>query len=265
MIQAIIVEDEQIIRRGMIYTLDWKEMQTEIIGEASNGQEGLQKIIDLKPDLVITDIKMPILNGIDMIEQASKFHDFEKVILSSYSDFEYTKKSIQLQVFDYLLKPIDREVLRIMMDLLNKKIVEKKKHKLIQQKVDFSFMKAVFFPEEIETSAYCDYTQKVINCINERYAEKINLEDVAQDLAVSPSYLSRVFKKDTKGTFHHYLNQQRIKASVPLLLTKKYMIYEIAEMVGFSDYKQFNAVFKKHMGYSPSEFIQGVSHPLSGI
>ncbi|MCM3718083.1 response regulator transcription factor [Fictibacillus phosphorivorans] len=257
MITALIVEDEQMIRKGMMYTIDWKGMQTEIIGEAANGQEGLEKIIALKPDLVITDIKMPILNGTDMIQEASRFHDFETVVLSSYSDFEYTKKCIQLQVFDYLLKPIDEEILKTMMDKLVQKIREKKKQEILQQKMDKSSMK-LLFPEKEEMRSYNTYTRKVIESIQSRYAEKINLEDLAQELCVSSSYLSRVFKKDTNRTFNHFLNQQRIQASIPLLLSKQYMMYEIAEKVGFSDYKQYHAVFNKYMGCPPTEFIQGV-------
>ncbi|MFB5198268.1 response regulator [Neobacillus sp. KR4-4] len=257
MIKAIIVEDEQIIRKGMMYTIDWKAMQTEIIGEAANGQEGLKKIIELKPDIVITDIKMPILNGIEMVQEASRFHDFETVILTSFSDFEYTKKCIQLKVYDYLLKPIDEEILRTMMESLVKKIKEKKKQELLQNKIGISSME-LLFPENENLQSYNAYTQKVIESLQSRYAEKINLDDLAKELCVSSSYLSRVFKKDTNRTFHHFLNQQRIQASIPLLLSKKYMMYEIAEKVGFSDYKQYNSVFNKYMGCAPTEFIQGV-------
>ncbi|MGM9988552.1 MAG: helix-turn-helix domain-containing protein [Bacillaceae bacterium] len=256
MMRAIIVEDEQIIRQGMIYTIDWESMNTEIVGEASNGKEGLEKILELKPDVVITDILMPIMNGIEMIEEAAKSHFFEKVILSSYSDFDYTKKSIQLQVFDYLLKPVDEEVLKTMMLSLAKRIEEKKQQSIFSKRMDSLSMLPEFLSEERVDTTYSVYTRKALECIKTRYSQKVNIEDLAAELNISPSYLSRIFKKETKGTFHYYLNQQRIKESIQLLLTNDYMIYEVAEKVGFSDYKQFNAVFRKYIGHSPTEFIQ---------
>ena len=258
MITAVIVEDEQIIRKGLIFTVDWKGMQTEIVGEAANGKEGLEKIIELKPDVVITDIKMPIISGIEMVEQALKQHDFETVILSSYSDFEYTKKSIQLQVFDYLLKPVDEAALKEVLESLSRKLETKRKYELMTKKVEFDSLAALFFPDEKSDSSYSSYTIKVIDSVKRRYAEKISLEDLAAEMGVSPSYLSRVFKKDTNGTFHHYLAQHRIRKSIPLLLSNKYMVYEIAEMAGFTEYKQYNTVFKKYTGYSPTEFIQKI-------
>lgn len=258
MISAIIVEDEQIIRKGIIYTMDWKSMQTEIVGEASNGKDGLEKIIVLKPDLVITDIKMPIMSGIEMIEQALNHHDFETIILSSYSDFEYTKKSIQLQVFDYLLKPVDEDALKEVMSSLHDRLEKRRKQNLLTTGVDVESLAAMFFPDQESISEYSPYTRQLIESIKDRYPEKISLEELAAEMGVSPSYLSRVFKKDTNGTFHHYLNQERIRKSIPLLLSNKYMVYEIAELAGFTDYKQYNNVFKRYTGFSPTEFIQKI-------
>ncbi|WP_053365194.1 response regulator transcription factor [Bacillus sp. FJAT-27245] len=258
MISALIVEDEQIIRKGLIYTMDWKGMRTEIIGEASNGKEGLEKIIGLKPDVVITDIKMPIMSGIEMVEQALNHHDFETIILSSYSDFEYTKKSIQLQVFDYLLKPVDEDALKEVMFSLYDRLEKRKRQSLLTNRVDVETLAAMFFPNQDSISDYTPYTRRLIESIKERYSEKISLEELAAEMGVSPSYLSRVFKKDTNGTFHHYLNQERIRKSIPLLLSNNYMIYEIAELAGFNDYKQYNSVFKKYTGFSPTEFIQKI-------
>lgn len=92
MIKVLIIEDENLIRKGLINTIDWLSMECIIAGEASNGKEGLKTIIEIKPDLVITDIKMPIMNGMDMLQEASEIYDFEKIILTSYGEFPYAKK-----------------------------------------------------------------------------------------------------------------------------------------------------------------------------
>ena len=96
----LIVEDERMIRHGLRYTIDWMALDITVIGEAVNGQEGYEKILELKPDIVLTDIKMPKMSGIDMLEAASKKHTFHTLILSSYSEFSYAQKGIQLGGFD---------------------------------------------------------------------------------------------------------------------------------------------------------------------
>ncbi|PQD94042.1 DNA-binding response regulator [Pradoshia eiseniae] len=256
MITALIVEDEDIIRQGMVYTIDWNSMGAEIVGEATTGQQGLEKIKELRPDLVITDIKMPLMDGITMVEEALKFHDFETIILTSYSDFGFTKKSIQLQVFDYLLKPVDRDNLRTVVESAREKLVEKRrKDSLLKQAVLLQPLSQLE-QEGGRKDHLSIYTQKALEFINEFYAKRISIEDAAGELAISSSYLSRLFKKETAETFHHYLNKHRIKVSIPYLLSGNYMIYEIAELVGFSDYKQYNAAFKKYIGIAPTEFTQ---------
>lgn len=93
MIRVLIVEDEEIIRKGLINTIDWIEKDCNIVGEAINGLDGLEKIRELKPDLVITDIKMPNLNGLEMIKRCqSEDIVFESILLTSYGEFEYAKE-----------------------------------------------------------------------------------------------------------------------------------------------------------------------------
>ncbi|KAF1299495.1 hypothetical protein BAU15_02305 [Enterococcus sp. JM4C] len=118
--KVLVVDDEQAIREGLTYLIDWASYGYEIIGTAKNGKEGLQLIGEKSPDLVITDIKMPQLNGLDMIKEAKKLgHSVQAIALSGYSEFEYAKKAIQLDFFSYLLKPIDEEELIDSLERLN--------------------------------------------------------------------------------------------------------------------------------------------------
>ncbi|KAF1290776.1 response regulator [Candidatus Enterococcus leclercqii] len=115
---VLIVDDEEVIRTGLTYIIDWQQYGYERIETAENGVEGLQKISQLQPDLVITDIRMPEMDGLDMIQAAKKqgclFHG---IILSGYSDFDYARKAIQLGFISYLLKPVEEEEL---MEILEK-------------------------------------------------------------------------------------------------------------------------------------------------
>lgn len=112
MIKVLVVEDEYIIRKGMINTIDWLSMGCKIIGEGINGKEGLKFIEEFSPDLVITDIRMPVMDGLEMLKTAEEAGlKFEKIILTSYGEFKYAQEGIKLGVADYILKPIDEDLL----------------------------------------------------------------------------------------------------------------------------------------------------------
>ena len=108
----LIIEDEFYFRQALKkYTTSYDE-EFEVCGEARNGQDGLEKILELKPDIALVDITMPIMDGITVIEKAKEAHSNTKVIiLTGYGEFEYAKKAIQLGVQDYLLKPLQSEEL----------------------------------------------------------------------------------------------------------------------------------------------------------
>lgn len=127
---VLIVDDEPVVREGLMYIIDWEKEGFTIIDTASNGAEGLEKIRDLQPDLVLTDVRMPELDGIGMVKEAKKngYHK-EFLILSGYSDFTYAKEAIRLGVSSYLLKPIEEEELIEELRKIGKVIKEKEKHK----------------------------------------------------------------------------------------------------------------------------------------
>jgi two-component system response regulator YesN len=262
LIKVLIVEDENFIRKGLINTVDWLSMDCIIAGEAANGEEGLKEIIKIRPDLVITDIKMPIMSGIDMLQKAVLIYDFEKIILTSYSEFTYAKSAIDLKVFDYLLKPIDEDKL--------KEIIEKVKYEIEEKKIYDEFKNGIkdYKNINVENLEYylkpgtkkTKYTEAMICYVKENYSKKMAIYDIADKLGVSSSYLSRNFKEQTTQTFHEFLNRYRVQRSIELLINSDYKVYEISFMVGFNEYKHFATVFKKYIKASPLEFVKGNSY-----
>ena len=112
MYSVILVDDEPVVREGLEYIIDWEKEGYSVIGSAGNGLEGLELIKKVKPDLVITDIKMPGLTGLEMVGEAKKINpDLKCIILSGYSDFKYAQDAIALGTLHYLLKPIDENEL----------------------------------------------------------------------------------------------------------------------------------------------------------
>lgn len=253
MLKILIVEDEDIIRKGLAYTIDWLSMGYVIAGEAANGQEGYDKILELKPDVVIADIKMPKKNGIDMIREAMQQVEFKSILLTSYAEFDYAKQAIDLKVYEYLLKPVDEDRLTEIMKKLQAEIVKCKEfNRAIENKngkLDIEYFMSLDHTEN-------QYIAKAIEEIRMNYREKISIESVSEEYGVSASYLSRRFKEITGLTFLDFLNKYRVQKAVKLLNQGEYRIYEISEMTGFTDYKHFCAVFKRYTLSSPTGFVK---------
>ena len=253
MYQVLIAEDEDIIRKGIAYTMDWVSMGCTIIGEAANGKEGIEKIKELKPDIVLTDIMMPVIDGIEMIKQGQEIADFKAIIMTSYADFEYAKQAIELGVSAYLMKPVEEEELKKNIAKIITEIEKDRQLRQLTEKMKSADDIDTLF---IKSDKDNDYVQRILKETKERYADKISIESFSEELGVSGSYLSRKFKEATGQTYLDFLNKYRIQKAVKLLETGTYKIYEVSEMTGFSDYKYFSTVFKKYTDSSPSDFVK---------
>ena len=109
MYKLLVVEDEEIIRYGIIHSVPWQELGFEIMGQVTNGNEGLDFIRYNKPDVILTDVRMPLMDGLTMAERILKLYpEIKIVILSGFADFDYAQKAIRFKAFDYLLKPTDK-------------------------------------------------------------------------------------------------------------------------------------------------------------
>lgn len=258
MLRVLIAEDEDMIRKGLIYTIDWLSMGCVVVAEAANGQEGLEKILEYKPDVVIADICMPFLDGIEMIKKASEQVRFQSVLLTSYADFEYARRAIEARVCEYLLKPVDEAVLGELMERLGNEIASsrQKEQALEQAELEGGAMNLEYYMQLDRSDN--QYVSTTIGIIRERFGERLSIEGISEELGVSASYLSRKFKEITGQTFLDFLNKYRVQQAVQLLNQRIYRISEISEAVGFSDYKHFCSVFKKYTLKSPTKFIKGV-------
>ena len=112
MLKVLLVEDENLIRRGLQYKMDWTEVNCVVVGEAATGKEGLARMRELRPDIVITDIRMPDMDGLEMLREGRAVCPFHAIIISGYGEFDYAQQAIRLGVAEYLLKPVDVNELR---------------------------------------------------------------------------------------------------------------------------------------------------------
>ena len=239
----MIVEDEYLVRQGISSLEDFKKFNMQVIGEAENGLEAWEKIQAECPDIILTDINMPQMNGIKLAQLArEQYPQLHIIFLTGYDDFDYALSAVKLGADDYLLKPFSREDVEAMLIKVKEKLDKEKK----QQQVH----------ELVEKAEFSDLEQ----AIHDRLADtELSLKSLSFQLGFNSSYLSVLIKKELGLPFQDYLIQERMKRAKLLLLTTDLKVYEIAEQVGFEDMNYFSQRFKQIVGVTPRQFKKGDS------
>jgi two-component system, response regulator YesN len=124
MLKVVIVDDEQLIRISIRKRIGWERLGLSVVGEADNGQAALSLLEEVKPDIVLVDIRMPVMNGLELIKEVRDrgVEDIQFIILSGYNDFQYMREAIKLGVCDYIQKPIDENELENTLALIIKRL-----------------------------------------------------------------------------------------------------------------------------------------------
>lgn len=247
--KIIVVEDEFRSRNGIVNLLKKTKEEYEVVAVAEDGYEGMDLVRQLKPDVVITDIQMPKISGLEMIENLRNSGiGCRFVILSGYADFKYAQAGIKLGVVDYLLKPITYHNLAEVMERVEKDIAMEINKKKRTEKV---------IPDKkVEESAYSLLVTKMISAVETRYQEKLSLDVFSEKYNVTPEYLSAIFSKETGKAFVNYLRDIRIARAKELLMNSNKKVYEIAFEVGYNDSKYFCRIFKEAVGVSPKDYCK---------
>lgn len=261
MIKIIIVEDEMILRKGLTLHTPWEKFGAMVIADVADGLEGERIIEKLNPDIVITDIRMPGLSGIEMMRRLRGRCDSEFILISAYSEFSYAQEALGLGARGYIMKPIDDDefssVLLKTIELVN----EKKKNRELQNRFRVLEQTGEIPFREYSPQSGTDYREKyletAINTINNHYRENLNVSDLSGSLGISESSFSKIFKSRTGYTFLEYLTNYRIRQAMEFLDQKNIRISEVAAMVGYTDYRHFGEIFKKLIGITPSEYRKG--------
>lgn len=257
MFKILIVEDEEMIRKGLRYTFDWHKSECIVVGEASNGLEGLEKIKTLNPDIVLADITMPIMDGISMLERSINDFVYSAIIISGYDEFEFAKRSIKIGVAEYLLKPVDQEQLSNALERAKEQVKLRKQFELIKNNTinieDIQTLKMDIIQDDFQVSKH---VSDMIIFIKENYNKKISIKDLVETTGMSDTYLNQKFKEETSFTFNEFLNRYRIQESINYMKTGEGKVYTIASDCGFNNYRYFISVFKKYTNCTPSDFLE---------
>ena len=235
----IIADDELIIRQGLM-TIPWNNYGIQVLGVASDGKEALSLLKSKCPEILLTDIRMPGIDGLKLIEAAKNENpEIQSILLTGYEDFNYALEAIRLGAVGYILKPSEPE------EIIESILKAKKNLDLFSKKEPLLTKTSGIRNRAIE--AIFEYIEK-------NYAHEITLFTAAEHVHMNHIYISRLFKKNVGKTFLDVLTTVRMKKACELLADNSFRIYEIADMVGIQDSGYFSQVFKKYYDMTPTEY-----------
>jgi two-component system, response regulator YesN len=245
----VVAEDEERMREYVARKAAELEPSFSCVGTAADGEEAVELVERFLPDLLITDIKMPVLGGLDLARRIRATNaDIRIVIISGYSEFDYARRAIELGVDDYLLKPIDTEGLR--------EILRRLRIKLESQAglVDSEYCLD-------RTDAREDELARTITLyLQENYREPYSLEKLASTFNCKAAYLLRLYNRVTGSTPTQELIKLRIEKAKRLLVGHPSLeIKQVAAAVGYDDPLYFSRLFKRETGLAPTAFRDSLS------
>jgi two-component system response regulator YesN len=241
-LKVLVVEDEEMIRKGIVLAVDWAALDCVVVGEAANGAEALEAVDRLNPSLIITDLKMPQMDGLEMLRRLrERGNHVYVIILTAYDSFTYAQSALRLGAVDFLLKPFHDGDLEQAVAALRKRIGG-------EEKADSAL-------PGLKRGDKSKYVLEAMDYIGAHYQDpNISISAIAQDLGISEGHLSHTFKKETDYTLLNYLTRYRVHKAMELLRDCRVKVYEVAAQVGYRDITYFSATFKKVTGVTPSEY-----------
>lgn len=236
--RVIVVDDEKLITKNIATKIEKTNEAFQVVQLAYNGEQGFEMVKKYLPDVVFSDIKMPVQSGLDMLRNIKmQFPSIEVVIVSGYNDFELVRDSLQQDAFDYLLKPIRQDDLE--------KTLKKLEQQLKSTRQDYA-------PPKGATAAHI--AKQVQEYLQQNYAEDTEFTQIADTYHVSSAYLCKIFKDHVGMTPSRYRNEYRINVSKKMLVSTELPLSTVAEEVGFKDQFYFSKIFKKITGQSPAQY-----------
>lgn len=244
MYKLMAVDDEKAMCDVLAEIIPWEELGVEFVGCCTNGPDAYKMALELKPDIIMTDIKMPGMNGIELMKKLTEAGLKSRfLLLSAYAEFEYARAAMKYNVKHYLLKPCNEEQIQQAVSEICGELVRQKA--MEQDKGDYA-------------EGYSDITKKVLRIVEGELANSdLSLKWIAEEkLFMNVDYISKKFSTDTGQRFSVYLNALRLNKAKELLVSSENSnVYLIAEEIGYGNNPQyFSQVFKKMTGLSPTEY-----------
>lgn len=239
MYKLIIVDDEKNIREGLAQCYPWEELGFELCNTFPEGKSALDYIERYRVDVVLSDVRMPGMDGLKLAERLHQdYPSIIMVLLSGFAEFEYAQTALRCGVKEYLLKPVKYE------DAIKtfENICE-----ILDQK------RGIRKSSEPFAGYYDQIVSQVSEYLHTHYRDA-SLEEAAAVVSLSPNYLSRIFKRKKGINFSEFLQEIKMETAAALLCDVTKKTYEIAAEVGYDNPKNFTRAFKQYSGKTPREF-----------
>ena len=249
----LIVEDNPDLRNFLHQSL----AESYRITEAQNGQEALETIAQEQPDLIISDIMMPVMRGDDLcqtLKDNMETSHIPIILLTALGDRESILHGLNVKADSYVVKPFDIDILKanIASVLTNKEILRKRFSQLDYQTENL--------PKEVQEtpglSLDQEFLEKITKLVIKNLGKDFNVDDLCLEMGMSRSSLYNKVKALTDHSPSDFIRQTRLKEGASLLRSKKYTVAEVSDMLGFSDPKYFTDIFKKYYGMTPSAYMK---------
>ncbi len=228
-------DDEAYMREALQKLIDWQKLGCILTAVACDGQELIGRMQMDRPDIIIIDIKMPVLDGLEVCKYVYETcPEIQVILLTAYADFEYARTAIRYSACEYVLK------VSVMEEL--------------PEAVEKAIGKLEKYGRKIEREEQGTLYVQIGQYIEQNYRSKISLDEIAEALHANRSYLSRLYKNKTGINLFDAILYRRIEAAKEYLIHTDMKTYEISEAVGFEDAGYFSKMFKKKTGVSPKEY-----------
>lgn len=240
--RVVIIDDEDIIVRGLERVVDWQSRGCRVVGTANSAAEGAVAIHEHRPDIVFTDIQMPDGTGLAMLAGLrSEFPNMQITVLTGFGTLEYAQEAIKLGVARFLQKPSKMDDIYEALDTMTSRLSA-----------------AGISPEDIDESDGGGSRQYVINRAMEylqvHYTEKITLQDLADHCYVTTYHMSRILNRTKGQSLSEIINSMRVNRAKELLADPRMRVSDISDDLGYTDPAHFVKVFKKLTGVSPADY-----------
>ncbi len=240
----VVAEDEERVRDYLVRKISELDGSMACVGAAADGEEAVELVERWLPDLLVTDIKMPVLGGLELVERIRRTNpDLRILIVSGFSEFEYARRAIELGVDDYVVKPIDLEKLREVIRRIR-----------IRLEASAGSVDSEFGVDRVGAGE-TELVNAVELYLQENYRKPYSLEHLAAAFGCKAAYLLRLYRKVKESTPTQDLIRLRIEKAKRLLVGHPHLeIKQVAAAVGYEDALYFSRLFKKETGQNPSAF-----------
>jgi two-component system response regulator YesN len=245
MFTVIVVDDEYWVLYGMVNTFDWERYGFKVIHQTCDALDAWDKIQKMKPDVVFADIKMPELSGLDLLLRIRKEGiNTEMVLITGYSEFEYARQAISLDVFEYCVKPVNKSDADVILDKLSRHL---------KRKYGMDGSEQAEISLKVNNPQFCN----LIKYMNENYGSMLHITKLSKQFFIDVSYCNKLFHINFGKSFTEYITEIRMK-NAKELLSKGMPVKEVAVNVGYTDYSYFMKAYKRYYSITPTEFQKGI-------